>query len=72
MVFKTRYEDIFYSIVCKNTNIFSDLEKIFYQKYPEFNGNTVFKNNGITIKKKKSLEENGIHNNSIITIITDN
>ena len=67
--FVTEDESIYYSITCKNTDKMSKIIKMFYLKYPEykkFSNKVTFK--GEAIKKKKTLEENNINNNDIITI----
>ena len=68
VIFMSIDETIIYSIICKNTDIFSDLEKKFYKIYPEYIGESAFTINGRTINKEISLEENNIHNNSLIII----
>ena len=35
VIFISIDENIHYSIICKNTDIFSNIEKKFYDKYPE-------------------------------------
>jgi len=62
-------ESIFCSIPCRNTYKFDYVVKKFYEIYPEYKE---FKDNSFYIKnsrinKNKSLEENGIDNNSLIT-----
>ena len=62
-------ENIFCSIPCRNTYKFDYVLKKFYEMYPEYKE---FKDNSFYIKnsrinKNKSLEENGIDNNSLIT-----
>jgi len=56
-------------VICKNTDIFTRLEKIIYDQYPEF-GETenYFMAHGQKINKYKSLEFNKIKNNDIITL----
>ena len=56
-------------IICKNTDIFTRLEKLVYEEYPEF-GETdnYFMVHGQKINKYKSLEFNKIKNNDIITL----
>ena len=62
-------ENIRTSIICKNSDIFEDLEKKFYKKYPEYsNLNCFFTINGKIIDKNKNLEENNIHNDDLIIL----
>ena len=60
-------ESIHYSLICKNTKIFSMIERQLYKEYPEFMANEIiFKRNDKIINRHLSLEENGIKNNDII------
>ena len=62
-------EDIVLPVICKNTSDFLSLENLFYDKYPEYkNSKKQFSINGNKINENKSLEENNILDNSIITI----
>ena len=62
-------ENILYSIICKNTDNFKEIEKKFYKKYPEYkNTKNCFTLNGKEIDKTKNLDENKIKNSDIITI----
>jgi len=56
-------------VICKNTDIFTRLEKLVYDQYPEF-GETenYFMAHGQKINKYKSLDFNKIKNNDIITL----
>ena len=69
VIFMSYDENIHYSVVCKKTDIFSKIESLFYDKYPEYNSlNNNFIINGNIIDKSKSLEENNIQNSDIIMI----
>ena len=58
-----------YSIICKNTDIFNNIEKKFYEDYNEYyNTENYFTVNGNRINKYKSLDENQINNNDIIVL----
>ena len=57
------------SVICKNTDNFSMIEKQLYQIYPQYKGKIIFKSNGMIIDTNKNLEENKIYNNSIINLI---
>ena len=61
-----------YSIICKNTQKFTELEEKLYKEYPEYSkSNNYFIINGNRVNKTKSLDENKIRNNDII-ILTEN
>ena len=66
----TTYDEIFYySIICKNTERFNAIENKLYDVYSDYSNpenNFVF--NGRKINKVKTLEQNGIKNNSIIIL----
>ena len=58
-----------YSVVCKNTDIFNNIEKKFYEDYNEYyNTENNFTVNGNRIHKLNSLDENKINNNDIIIL----
>ena len=66
------YQDINFSIVTKNTTLFSDLEKILYKKYQQYKQfENFFLANGQKINRHLTLIENNINNNSIITLGND-
>jgi hypothetical protein len=69
IIFVSFDQNIIYSIICKSTDIFSLVENKFYEKYSEYKIlNNYFILNGKKIDKNKSLFENKIKNNDIITI----
>ena len=69
IIFASFDKNIIYSFICKNTDIFNFIEKKFYEKYIEYKDlDNIFISNGRKIDKNKSLEENNIKNNDIITI----
>ena len=60
-----------YSLPCKNTDLFVDLERQLYEDYPEFkNYETFFEVNTRRILRFKTIEENNIRSNAIINIFT--
>ena len=70
VIFTPLEENVFSTIICKNTELFADLEKKFYEIYPEYHeGNNIFINNGKQIIRHKTLEENNIRKSDIITFI---
>ena len=69
VIFTTIDEDILYSVICRTTDVFIDLEKKFYDKFTEYKTyDNYFCVNGKVIDKFKSLEENNINENDIINI----
>ena len=67
--FASKKQDIDYSIIIKNTEIFSKIETMLYNKYPKYIGT---KNNFYVgdnrINRDKTFEQNNIKNNDIITL----
>ena len=62
-------ESIIKNIFCKNTEIFSNIEKKLYEIYPEyFSSKYCFINKGKEINNKFSLKDNKIYNNDIIVL----
>ena len=69
IIFISFDQNIISSFICKNTDIFIFLENKFYEKYSEYKGlDNIFISNGRKINKDKSLDDNNIKNNDIITI----
>ena len=70
IIFMSFDKNIICSFICKNTDIFNILENKFYEKYSKYKGfDNIFYSNGRKIDKYKSLDENKIKNNDIITIL---
>ena len=62
-------QKVHYSIICKNTQKFTEIEHKLYQRYNEYlESENYFLANGKKINKYKSLEENNIKNSDIITL----
>ena len=58
-----------YSMACKNTDLFVRLEERLYNDFPKYkNYNTFFKVDVNGILRFKTIEENGIKNNDIISV----
>ena len=69
IIITNQEENILYSIICKDTNNFKDIEYKIHDKYPEFSElNIYFTLNGKRININKSLKENKIKDNSIIVL----
>ena len=57
------------SITCLNNNLFSEVEKILYRKYPEFRDReNLFLGHGKKILSNKTIYENGIEDKETILI----
>ena len=62
-----------FSITCKNTDKFTNLENILYDNYPKYKyTENFFLVNGIRINKYSTLKENKIKNNDVLTLTTIN
>ena len=59
-----------YSTPCKGTETFSEIEEKLYKEYPEYkNVNNNFLCRGNVIQRFKTIDENGIKNEDIITLL---
>jgi len=69
IIFTSVDNKIHYSMICKNSDIFTKLETELYKIYPEYiDKNNFFISKGERINKYKSLEQNNIHHNDIIML----
>ena len=69
VIFVSLDKKINYSVICKNTNIFNEVENMLYDAYPDYiETDNYFTVNGKNINKYESLEINNIKNNDIITL----
>ena len=69
LIFISSDENIHYSLICKNTDNFSKIESLLYNKYPEYkNLNSSFILNKNKIDVTKDLEYNNIQDSDIITL----
>ena len=60
-----------YSMVCRTTDLFVTLEERLYRDFPKYrNVETFFMKNAYRILRFKTLEENNIRNNDIISLFT--
>jgi hypothetical protein len=58
-----------YSWICKSTDLFEKLEEKLFKDYPKYTKDkTFFLANGSRIETSKTLEENKIKNNNIISL----
>ena len=61
VIFQSYDSSINYALICKNTDKFSKIENMLYDKYPEYLENeNYFTVNGIKINKSKTMEQNNI------------
>ena len=73
VIFTSSDQNMYYSIICKNTQKFKELEQKLYKEYPEYSKfNNYFMINGNRVNKTKSLDENKIRNNDIIILTQNN
>lgn len=69
VIFQSKTGDIHCSIICKETDIFSNVELLLYERYPQYkNSEQYFISNGIKINRYKTLKENGIKDSNIIIL----
>ena len=72
ITFKTDDGKIDYTLECRDDDKFTDLEEKLFLKYPEYSDSDVsFSFEGKKIKERKSLKDNGIKNEGVITIKFD-
>jgi len=69
IIFISVDQQIHYSIICKNTDNFSKIEKMLYDKYPEYKkSENYFLYKGKKINRFETIEENGIEYSALITL----
>ena len=69
VIFVSVDQAIHYSLICKNTDVFSTVENLLYKQYPEYKeSENYFLLDGNKINRYKTLDENKIKNSSIITL----
>ena len=69
ITFTSYDKKIHFSVICKNTEKFNQLEEKLYEKYPQYSiTNNDFVVNGNRIQKYKTLEENNICSSDIIIV----
>ena len=69
IILKSEDENLLYSIICKNNQIFEEIINNFVQEYPKYSKSNYFIN-GKEIDKNLPLDENIIYHNNIIIIKT--
>jgi len=69
IIFESSDQTMHYSMICKNTDTISDLEKKLYKEYPDFiDSDNVFLSKGNLINRNKSFESYNIKNGDIIVV----
>ena len=69
IIFASSDQTMHYSMICKNTDTISDLEKKLYKEFPNFiDSDNVFLCNGTLVNKYKSFESYKIKNGDIIIV----
>ena len=71
IIFCSINQEIHYSIICKNTDLFVNVELKLYEYYPNYRDDSnYFTANGDRINKYKNLDENKIKNSEVILLNT--
>ena len=69
IIFTNTSQSFYYSAICKNTDIFSNIEVKLYQEYPKYKEKQkVFMVKGNLVNRNKNLEENKIKNSDVILL----
>ena len=69
IIFNSIDQKVNYSIICKNTDKFCNIETQLYDAYPEYSESiNIFTVNGNKINRNKNLDDNKIKNNDIIIL----
>ena len=69
IIFESSDQTMHYSMICKNTDTISVLEKRLYQEYPDFiDSDNIFLSKGYAINRNKSFESYKIKNGDIIVV----
>ena len=73
LIFRSMDQFLDYTIFCDNTDNFSKVEQLLYEKFPEYKTNKIiFLCNGKAINRYKTIEENGLKHNSVILLSYNN
>ena len=69
VIFFSFDQTIHYSLICKNTDKFIQIENLLFQEFPEYQDSEYyFMANGVKINRYKTLEELKIKNSEIISM----
>ena len=70
VIFNSTVQKLHYSLICKNTEKFSDVESRLYEVYPQYEEcENCFYVNGNKIKKAKTLKENKIKYSDVVVVL---
>ena len=69
IIFASTDKNVLYSIICKNTDIFRNIELQLYEAHPKYSESVnIFTLNGNKINRSKNLDENKIKNHDTIIL----
>jgi len=69
IIFESSDQTMHYSMICKNTDTISVLQKRLYKEYPDFiDSDNIFLSKGNAINRNKSFESYKIKNGDIIVV----
>ena len=69
LIFMSYNQEIHYSIICKDSDKFTNVENLLYDEFPKFRETeNFFVSEGNKINKYKTLKENNLKNGSIIML----
>ena len=70
IIFTTANRAIYHSVICKNNELFSNVESRLYEEgFPEYKETkNFFTFNGLKVNKNETLEENKIKNSDVIIL----
>ena len=69
LIFMSSKQEIHYSLICKDTDKFTNVENLLYDEFPKFRETeNYFISEGNKINKYKTLKENNLKNGSIVML----
>jgi len=69
LIFISSNQEIHYSIICKDSDKFTNVENLLYDEYPKYGeSENFFISEGNKINKYKTLKENNLKNGSIVML----
>ncbi len=73
LIFISNNQEIHYSIICKDSDKFTNVENLLYDEYPKYGeSENFFISEGNKINKYKTLKENNLKNGSIVMLFPMN